>query len=227
MQSGVALGRQRFRFRVDSALAGLALVIAAAAALRFGTLATQSYWYDESLTVELTKTAFGLKALGVGVHGEAEPPLYFGLAWLWARPFGHGEAGLRSLSAACGVLTVPVVYSAAKTLFNVRTAVVAGLLTAMIAQSREFRFLVDRPFRRSPGGQERAGGGFEHQIKVRLVHVFVTEDDIFKRVVHDRGFCVAWAPGPREPDPAESDTGLTVGCFAEAGGTGVPAPGRG
>ena len=127
MQSGVALGRQRFRFRVDSALAGLALVIAAAAALRFGTLATQSYWYDESLTVGLTKTAFGLKALGVGVHGEAEPPLYFGLAWLWARPFGHGEAGLRSLSAACGVLTVPVVYSAAKTLFNVRTAVVAGL----------------------------------------------------------------------------------------------------
>ena len=33
---------------------------------------------------------------------ETTPPLYFVVAWLWAKLFGAGEIGLRSLSAALG-----------------------------------------------------------------------------------------------------------------------------
>ena len=39
---------------------------------------------------------------------ESTPPLYYCMAWVWARIFGYGETGLRSLSAVAGVLTVPL-----------------------------------------------------------------------------------------------------------------------
>ena len=39
---------------------------------------------------------------------ESNPPLYYVLAWGWAKAFGTGEAGLRSLSALLGAATVPV-----------------------------------------------------------------------------------------------------------------------
>jgi 4-amino-4-deoxy-L-arabinose transferase-like glycosyltransferase len=38
------------------------------------------------------------------------------LAWLWEKVFGHGEAGLRSLSALIGTATVPVAWAAAREL---------------------------------------------------------------------------------------------------------------
>ena len=39
---------------------------------------------------------------------ESNPPLYYVLAWGWAKAFGTGEVGLRSLSALFGAATVPV-----------------------------------------------------------------------------------------------------------------------
>jgi uncharacterized membrane protein len=52
------------------------------------------------------------------------------LAWVWARIFGFGEAGLRSLSALAGVATVPVAYGAARKLISERAGVIAAALTA-------------------------------------------------------------------------------------------------
>ena len=43
--------------------------------------------------------------------GESNPPLFYVLEWGWTRVFGDGEAGLRSLSALAGLLTVPVAYA--------------------------------------------------------------------------------------------------------------------
>jgi 4-amino-4-deoxy-L-arabinose transferase-like glycosyltransferase len=52
------------------------------------------------------------------------------VAWLWARVFGYGEVGLRSLSAVCGVLLVPVVYAAGARLISRRAGLVACALAA-------------------------------------------------------------------------------------------------
>ena len=41
---------------------------------------------------------------------ESTPPLYYLVAWLWSRPFGIGEVGLRSLSALAGTASIVVVY---------------------------------------------------------------------------------------------------------------------
>ena len=48
--------------------------------------------------------------LGLIPQTESTPPLYYCVAWVWARMFGYGETGLRSLSAVCGVSVVPVAY---------------------------------------------------------------------------------------------------------------------
>ena len=49
---------------------------------------------------------------------------------MWARVFGYGEAGLRSLSALAGVATVPVAYGAARKLISTRAGLIAAALTA-------------------------------------------------------------------------------------------------
>lgn len=106
----------------------VAIVIAAAAALRCAGLGTQSFWYDESATAALMRRPLGEVWQSI-VHQEITPPLYYGVAWAWTHATGVGEAGVRSLSALCGVATVGVIYLVARDLGGRR----AGLLAAVVA----------------------------------------------------------------------------------------------
>jgi 4-amino-4-deoxy-L-arabinose transferase-like glycosyltransferase len=101
-----------------------------ALALRLWGIAHQSYWYDESLTVDEMRMRF-LRMLSSVRQTEVTPPLYFVGAWTWSHIFGTGEAGLRSFSAVAGALTVPAVAACALTLAGRRAAVVAAALTAV------------------------------------------------------------------------------------------------
>ena len=91
------------------AVAGLTVL---AGALRFYRLGHQGFWFDEGNTALLVHFSPG-KMLGLIPQSESTPPLYYMVAWVWARIFGYGEAGLRSLSALAGVLAVPVAYGSA------------------------------------------------------------------------------------------------------------------
>ncbi len=122
--------RTASRARVElSLVVSLAAIVAVGAALRFATLGTQSFWYDEAVTVGLLHRGLGamLRALP---HSESTPPLYYLLAWVWARIFGFGEVGLRSLSALLGVATIPVAYLAGARLVGRRAGLVVALLAA-------------------------------------------------------------------------------------------------
>jgi mannosyltransferase len=88
----------------------LGAIVVLAALLRFATLSTQSIWFDEAATWDLVRRPFG-EMLGRIPDGESNPPLFYVLEWAWTRVFGDGEAGLRSLSALAGLLTVPVAYA--------------------------------------------------------------------------------------------------------------------
>jgi mannosyltransferase len=110
-------------------VAVLAGLVAAGAALRFGTLDLQSFWVDEGATVRLLRRDFGGLLDGIPVT-EKTPPLYYLLTWLWTRVFGTGEVGVRSLSALAGTLTLPVVYAAARELVSERAGLIAAALTA-------------------------------------------------------------------------------------------------
>ncbi|HEV3128153.1 MAG TPA: glycosyltransferase family 39 protein [Solirubrobacteraceae bacterium] len=109
-------------------IAVLALT-ALAAALRFYRLGHQGFWFDEANTAQLVHFSLG-KMLGLIPQTESTPPLYYCVAWAWTRVFGYGEAGLRSLSAVAGVLTVPVAYGAGARLVSRRTGLIVAALCA-------------------------------------------------------------------------------------------------
>jgi mannosyltransferase len=111
-------------------LPGLALMVLAGAALRFSTLDLQSFWGDETLTVARVNSGFG-DMLSQLTSQENSPPLYFVVAWLWSQAFGSGEIGLRSLSALCGVATIPLVYLLGRELCSQRVGLVAAALFAL------------------------------------------------------------------------------------------------
>ena len=98
---------ERTHSRVLWALAGLT---ALGIAVRFASLGVQSYHHDEVITAARVIPGGFVDMLRQVKESESNPPLYYVLAWGWAKAFGTGEVGLRSLSALFGVATVPVAY---------------------------------------------------------------------------------------------------------------------
>jgi 4-amino-4-deoxy-L-arabinose transferase-like glycosyltransferase len=110
-------------------LIALAAIVAFGAVLRFATLDLQSYRYDEAVTVVRVLHPSLFDTLSAVPKSESTPPLYYLAAWLWSRPFGTGEVGLRSLSALAGTASIAVVYLGAVALPLPRRA---GLIAAAI-----------------------------------------------------------------------------------------------
>jgi len=112
----------------DPVLLAVAALTVLGAILRFYRIGHQGFWFDEGNTALLVHFSPG-KMLGLIPQTESTPPLYYCLAWLWARVFGYGEAALRSLSALAGVVMIPVVSGAGARLVSRR----AGLYAASFA----------------------------------------------------------------------------------------------
>lgn len=108
----------------------LLLTLALAAGLRFWQLGAQSLWSDEGNSAALATRDFTqiARAAAADIH----PPLYYWLLRLWTRVAGASEAGLRSLSAALGVLLVLVTANLGRRLFG-RTVSLAVAYIAAIA----------------------------------------------------------------------------------------------
>jgi 4-amino-4-deoxy-L-arabinose transferase-like glycosyltransferase len=128
--------------RIEAETLVLAGVTILAAVLRFATITHQSYWLDESQAAHELHLSFGAM-LGAWNASEWNPPLYFVLAWPWAKLFGTGEAGLRSFSALLGVAVVPITYLCGRELVSRRAGLVAAAFAAvnpfMIWYSQEAR----------------------------------------------------------------------------------------
>ncbi len=126
----------------------LVAITVLAAVLRFATLSDQSYWLDEAQAVHEVSLSFG-SMLHAWSRYEGNPPLYLILAWLWAKLFGTGEAGLRSFSAVLGVGVVPLVYLSGRELVSRRAGLVAAAFAAVnpfliwySQEAREYMLLV-------------------------------------------------------------------------------------
>lgn len=104
---------------------------ALAALLRFATLGVQSYHHDEIVTASrILRGGFGHAMHEVWVS-ESTPPVYYALAWVWTQLVGTGEFGLRAISAAAGVATVPVAYLIGAQLRGRRAGLWAAALVAV------------------------------------------------------------------------------------------------
>ena len=117
--------------RARRELIPLLAMVAIAAAARFATLGVQSFDSGETITAARILHP----SLGATFHAmatiERSGPLYYTLAWCWAKLFGTGETALRSLSAILGTATIPVVFLAARELCSRRAALIAALLAAL------------------------------------------------------------------------------------------------
>jgi 4-amino-4-deoxy-L-arabinose transferase-like glycosyltransferase len=104
--------------------------VAGAALLRFLTLDVQSLSNDEAFTAEIVTGE--LSSVYSSVKStESTPPLYYYLAWLWEKPWGDGELGLRLFPALLGTLLVPATWAAARVTLPPRSALLAALLVAV------------------------------------------------------------------------------------------------
>jgi mannosyltransferase len=110
------------------ALAGLT---ALGIAVRFASLGVQSYHHDEVITAARVIPGSFADMLRQVRGSESNPPLYYVLAWGWAKAFGTGEVGLRSLSALFGAATVPVGYLIGRELIGKRAGLMAAAIVAV------------------------------------------------------------------------------------------------
>jgi hypothetical protein len=121
---------QRAGLRASPTTLLVIAVTVVGALLRFVTLGDQSFWYDESLTVQEVRLPFGAM-LDAVARQETTPPLYFVVAWAWTQLFGSDEVGIRSLSAVMGVAAIPLAFAAAKSIIGRRAGVATAALLAV------------------------------------------------------------------------------------------------
>jgi len=122
------LTSERTHSTVLWALAGLT---ALGLAVRFASLGVQSYHHDEVITAARVISGDFANMLGQVKESESNPPLYYVLAWGWAKAFGTGEAGLRSLTALFGAATIPVAYLICRELASKRAGLIAAAIVAV------------------------------------------------------------------------------------------------
>jgi mannosyltransferase len=118
----------RLSHRVLWALAGLT---ALGIAVRFASLGVQAYHHDEVITAARVIPGGFTEMLGEVKGSESNPPLYYVLAWGWAKVFGSGEVELRSLTALFGAATVPVAFLIGRELASNRAGLIAAALVAV------------------------------------------------------------------------------------------------
>jgi mannosyltransferase len=117
--------------RRSSALWILGGLTALGVAVRFASLGVQSYHHDEVITALRVLPGSFEEMLHAVKVSESNPPLYYVLGWGWAKAFGTGEVGLRSLSALFGAATVPVGYLIGRQLVSRRAGLVLAALIAV------------------------------------------------------------------------------------------------
>lgn len=93
---------------------GCLAAVGVGAALRFGGLTHQSLWFDEVFSLLIsTRPPFEIWRLATG---EFHPPGYHLLLHAWSLLVGTGEVSGRSFSALAGVLIIPAVWAAGRSL---------------------------------------------------------------------------------------------------------------
>ncbi len=151
-RTGVAVTARTDRARWPLAASAEAQIVIGltvlAVVVRFVLIDSQSYWLDESQAAHELSLSFG-SMLSAWSSAEWNGPLYLIVAWPWAKVFGTGELGLRSLSALLGAGLVPLLYLSGRELVS-RWAGVAAAALAVVnpfmiwysQEAREYMLLV-------------------------------------------------------------------------------------
>jgi hypothetical protein len=94
--------------------------------LRWLDIGTESLWVDEIYSYR--QALKSVESIIANAPSDVHPPVYYILLHWWTLVFGTSEAGLRGLSALCGVVSVPLMYVLGKRVWNPRTGLFAAFL---------------------------------------------------------------------------------------------------
>jgi len=111
----------------------VALLAVAALGLRFPSLGSKPFWFDECFSAEIARISWG-NFLHLLWWREANMSFYYLLLRLWMY-FGQSPFFIRTLSVLIGAATVPPVYWVGRQLYDRRTAWVAAVLFTFNAYS--------------------------------------------------------------------------------------------
>lgn len=106
----------------------LSIILLLAFGLRVYRLGHQNLWGDEAVSARVRSMS-----LGQVITGKADilPPLYFTSLHISLKLWGSSEFGLRFLSAAAGLLAIPVIYQLGRAVFKPSIGLLAAFVFAI------------------------------------------------------------------------------------------------
>ena len=107
------------------------LIFVAGLVLRLYTIGSESIWYDEAVSVAVSKLGFVEHLRWITEVDDNNPPLYYTFLHLWVQVFGYSETSVRMPSAIFGALSILVIYALGKLLFDKKTGLVAAAILAV------------------------------------------------------------------------------------------------
>lgn len=117
----------------------LLLIILLGSFLRIYGLGSESIWFDEAVSINVSQQSVAL----IIEKTELHPPLYYIILHFWMLLFGTSEVATRSLSAIFGIISIFLIYQVGRTLFNHRVGLISGFLSGIsyfhIYYSQEMR----------------------------------------------------------------------------------------
>ncbi|MBI5178824.1 MAG: glycosyltransferase family 39 protein [Nitrospinae bacterium] len=114
------------RENAPSAVAAVALIVAAATSLRLYDLASLEIWFDEAVVYLLSQDTF--RYFDPSLPGD-KPPLFYFFIYLWTR-MGSSIFFARLLEVLAGTASVYLVYVIGRDTLGRRAAICAAVLTA-------------------------------------------------------------------------------------------------
>ena len=107
----------------------LGALVCAGAALRWVNIGAESLWVDEIYSYR--QALKSVEEIMLNAPADVHPPTYYLLLHFWTLAFGTSEAGLRSLSAILGVVSVPLMYRLGAALGGGRVGLYAAFFMAI------------------------------------------------------------------------------------------------
>lgn len=110
----------------------LLFIVLAGLALRIYDLGGESIWFDEVVSIDVSRLGFIEQIKWVADQSkEGNPPFYYMLLHLWIPVFGDSEFVSRFPSLVFGVLSIVLTYSIGRLLFGKRAGLFAALIIAV------------------------------------------------------------------------------------------------
>ena len=108
----------------------LLAIILLGLSLRIYNLGGESVWYDEAVSIAVSKLGIFEQIKWNFIENDNNPPLYYAILHFWVYIFGDSEFSSRLPSAIFGSCSILAIYAVGSLLFDRRSGLLAALILA-------------------------------------------------------------------------------------------------